>query len=509
MKRVILKKVVSAAMAITMALGIMSESFVITASAEDGSSNNTSSVIEENQNSVQLLGTENSSSNPSSGSSEEVEPEPDDKPEFNLDNQCYITNYRVVDSLGNSLAKVKPGDKVIIAVTVIDERVKAESFGVPAGVQTGRIHVTMNQGTFSIPSASSVTVKMRGRVGEAISYTIEFRDVTYVGGKPDFSFGVSYTGENGTNNDNNVPLRVPYTNLSIGISQATDDVPAPTIILNSANYGNVAIAGKAFSLNTSAINTSDSLELENVSVQIVLPQGISMSTGNSQVLIGKVGKKGTINHTFNLIAQGGTAETETLPVDLIYSFEALVGGQRQQFTSTQKISINVQQQSRFDIQGITYDAVGYLGRDSYITVNLANKGKSIIYNVSAEVVSEDFTGAEVEFLGNINPGTSTDAEFNIMPSKQGESKGKVVVTYEDASGNEYKLEKEFKMDVQEEVMVDPIMPDDPTNGVPEEKTSFTPYIIGGVIIAGAAGLFIYKKKKAKRLAELEDEDEDI
>ena len=54
---------------------------------------------------------------------------------------------------GKKLAKVEPGDKVIVAVTVIDERVKAEDFGITGNnVKTNRIHATMTQGAFTISS---------------------------------------------------------------------------------------------------------------------------------------------------------------------------------------------------------------------------------------------------------------------------------------------------------------------------------------------------------------------
>ena len=35
------------------------------------------------------------------------------------------------------------------------------------------------------------------------------------------------------------------------------------------------------------------------------------------------------------------------------------------------------------------------------------------------------------------------------------------------------------------------------------------YILGLAVVAGAGGFVFYKKKKAKRLAELEEDDEDI
>ena len=502
MRKKILKKVTSVAMAAVMVAGLMGNSLYLPAFAEGE---------EQGANSVVV----NSSSETTSSSSSETPSIPDEKPEEPVSpaGNAYITNYRVVDMAGNSIAKVKPGDKVIVAVTVIDERINADEFGVPSGAQTSRIHVTMNQGAFSINSPSSVTVKMRDNVvasngKPAICYTITFRDVTYLGGKPEFGFGISYTGENGTNNDNNMPLPYPHTDLNISITQATDDVPAPTVILNSANYGKYAVAGQAFSLNTVATNTSENLELDNVSVKIELPQGLSMSSGNSQVLIGKVGKKGTINHTFNLVANGATAETTSLPVKLIYTFEAVVNGARTQYTSTQDISINVQQPTRFDIQSMNYEEVMYAGNNGSMSVQLVNKGKTTVYNVSAEIVSDTFKGAEVEFLGNVNAGSNAEADFDLMADKAGKGTGKLVITYEDAIGTQSKIEKEFSIDVQESMPVDPGI-EEPMLPPEEPTKNFTPYIVGVVVIAAGGFVFYKKKQKAERLAELEDEDEDI
>ena len=433
--------------------------------------------------------------------------------------KIYISNYEVVDQNGKALSKVNPGDKVIIAISVVDERIKASEFGVSAGSNTERIHINMAQGAFSVPSSSVIDVKMRNPVSvrnalgqsyDAICYTIAFRGVTYLGGNPQFSFGVSYTGKNGTNNNDNMPLPYPHTDLDINITQATDDVPAPTIILNSANYGKVAIVGEPFALSTVATNTSSNLELDNVSLKIVLPNGITLANGNSQVLIGTVGKGGTIDHTFNLIAEGVANDVNSLPVELIYTFEAFVGGKRAQFTSSQDISINVQQPTRFDIQNMFNDVEMFMGNESYMSASLVNKGKTTVYNVTAELVSDTLTAYDVEFLGNIMPGSTAEAEFDFTASQVGAANGKLLVTYEDASGTQYTLERDFTIEVLEEMVWDEPMYNEPVVMPAEEKTNFIPYIIGGIAVAGAVAFaVIRKKKKAKRLAELEGEDEDI
>lgn len=437
----------------------------------------------------------------------EEEPTPSTTPKATT--PAYIAAYQVVNYSGAAVAKVVPGDKVIVAVTVVDPMVDDTAEPFPAnGAQTNRIHVNMMQGAFSLTSSSSISVRMRERVyvdgADRICYTIEFRDVTYVGGKPDFAFGVSYT----KSNNSPMPGR-QYTSLNVNINQATDDIPAPQIILNSANYGKSATVGEVFSLSTVATNTSDMLELDNVSVKIVLPQGLSMASGNSQVLIGKVGKNGTISHTFSLKADGVSVDVTTLPVQLVYTFEAVVNGARTQFTSTQDISINVQQPMRFSIQSIDYDEMMYLGNEGYINVSVVNKGKSGVSNVQVDIESDDFYGWETEFLGNIAAGSSSDASLYFYANETGTATGKVIVTYEDATGNEYSFEEEFTIEVNEPFFYDPGFIE-PAPSVVEKKGSALPYIIAVVAVAAAGGGFVfYKKKKAKRLKELEDDDEDI
>ena len=537
MKRVILKKVISAAMAVVIAGSMLADFAAVSAYATDGETPVVSdTVVTDAQPTQEPAGdttptpqptatpeptpTPTPQATPTPQPTPTPAPTPEPTPAFVATNDnIYIANHRVVDSLGSPLAKVTPGEKIILSVSVIDERIKADEFGVPAGQNTGRIHINLAQGAFSIPSSAVIDVKMRnpvtvantqGQTYQALSYTVTFRDVTYLGGTPSMAFGVSYTGQNGTNTDNNMPLPYPHTTLELAVSQATDDVPAPTIILNNANYGKVAIIGEPFALVTTATNTSTNLDLDNVSLKIVLPQGITLANGNSQVLIGKVGKGGTIDHTFSLIAEGVANDVTSLPVQLIYTFEAFVGGRRTQFTSQQDISINVQQPTRFEIQNMFNDMEMFMGNESYMSASLVNKGKTTVYNVTAELVSDTLTAYDVEFLGNIMPGSTASAEFDFTASEMGTANGKLLVTYEDASGTQYTLEREFTIEVMEEPVWNEPVIDMPVVEPAVEKSSFVPYVIGGVAVIAAGGFFLWKKKqKAKRLAELEDEDEDI
>jgi len=307
-----------------------------------------------------------------------------------------------------------------------------------------------------------------------------------------------------------VPLAVPYTLITQTITQAVDDVPEPKIILNSANYGGVAYIDNPFTLYTVATNTSEYVDLENVSVRVELPSGITMANGNSQVLIGEVDRNGTIQHNFSLVVTGVENGVTNLPVNIVYDFEAYVKGERKTYTTEQTVAINIEQETKFEISKLDYMESITQGEENIISVYLINKGKTTVNNVTVEIESDMVNGPQTVFAGNIMPGTEGLADIYFTINDIGTASGKIIVTYEDAKGKQSALEKEFSLEVMEAyypVWDDPVvdMPvEEPQKGVPAAAIAVG---VAAVAAAGGAAFVIKKKRKAKKLAE--DEDEDI
>lgn len=412
----------------------------------------------------------------------------------------YIANYVVMDVAGNEVTSVKPGDNVIIALNIVDERIKHT-----VGKQPKSVRARLSQGAFTSSNAENVSYTIRDLATEgskiAFQYAVVFHDIKYLGGVPEISFDVSYP------NDANIPVSLPNSILKQSITQAVDDIPEPKVILNSADYGGVAVIGKNFTLSTVATNTSDFVALDNVSVRIELPKGMAMSGGNSQVLVGSVSKKGQISHGFNLIVTGVENDVTSLPIKLTYEFEAYVKGVRKTYTSVQDISVNIEQATKFDISKLNFMETVNVGEEGSISVSLVNKGKTTIYNVTAEIKSDKVNGTQTTFVGNVNPGSESSADIYFPVGEPGTITGKVIVTYEDAKGKSSTIEKDFSM----EAMEAPMYPgfDIPTDIPEEPKKSVLPWIIGIVVVAaGAGGAFIVIKKR-KEAKKLEDENEDI
>ena len=436
---------------------------------------------------------------------------------FNIDptKSVFIQSYEIMDDDGDELTTVKPGDNVRIKFNVVDNRVAYKN------APPQRIRARMAQGAFINNDADDVSYRVQnvGKLGDSagydgeyadyyvLAYSVTFKDVTYNGGVPDVSFDVSYINKI---SGSDVPLAVPYTLLTQEITQAIDDIPEPKIILNSANYGGAAYIEKPFTLSTVSTNTSEYADLENVSVRVELPSGITMYSGNSQVLIGKVKSKGTIRHDFSLVVTGVDNGVTNLPVKIIYEFEAYVKGERKTYVTEQTVAINIEQETKFEISKLDYMESITQGEESIISVYLINKGKTTVNNVTVEIECDMVNGPQTVFAGNIMPGTEGLAEVYFTVNEMGTAAGKIIVTYEDTKGKQYAMEKEFSMEVMEAyypVLDEPVidMPmEEPKAGIP----AFV-WILAAVVIAGAAAaaVIVIKKRKAKKSAE--DEDEDI
>ena len=110
------------------------------------------------------------------------------------------------------------------------------------------------------------------------------------------------------------------------------------------------------------------------------------------------------------------------------------------------------------------------------------------------------------YVGNMSSGSSDDFSFSFIPREVGPMEGKVIFTFEDASGQEQVIEKPFVFEAME-------MPvwDDPMMDVPmEEPKPEVPWnaIAAVAAVAAVIGLVIRKKHKKKKLHEqLEMEEE--
>ena len=138
--------------------------------------------------------------------------------------------------------------------------------------------------------------------------------------------------------------------------------------------------------------------------------------------------------------------------------------------------------------------------------------------MSAELRGEGFTTSEGnQFIGNVNSGTESSADFTISPTQAGTLNAQLVITYENERAEEKTITKDLTFTVEEMVFDDPgMMPgidDIPTEpaqtGMPVWAWAVIVVLVAGVV----ATVVVIVRKKIKKRKEneklMEDDDEDI
>ncbi|OQA18171.1 MAG: hypothetical protein BWY61_02070 [Firmicutes bacterium ADurb.Bin354] len=207
------------------------------------------------------------------------------------------------------------------------------------------------------------------------------------------------------------------------------------------------------------------------------------------------------------------------------------------YTAQSNVSIPVKQEARVDSGDaeITPENVE-VGQSVNVMFPVYNKGKTILYNVQVEFVSESFTGGST-FLGKLDPGATgnVDAMLDAVAATEDEGIVKAVISYEDEAGNVTEVEKELNIFVSESYgddMYDMPEIDEDGDGImdgmdydgdgiideyygPQKKSFSIPWwvwlIVGffgvAVIVVVIVIVVVAKKKKlAAELAKIDDEE---
>ena len=438
----------------------------------------------------------------------------------------YVSAYTVTDAAGNELQRIEEGQKCRIIIAVVDPRIKVDTSSSVSVENQKEAWLTPSGGTplaanvkvtstasFASPSLgdiSTTTFTADKITSNGLEYAIILNDITYLGGDNKLSLDLSY---------NNYALQLSTITQPISqcVGSSTEGAKASALVVTSASYGGGSInAGSDFALTVDVLASGGTVGAENVAVNLALPEQITVASGSTNIFVGNMKPGASTQVTFQLnasaVANGGS-----------YNITVNVSGNSASdsaaLTAQMPVTVPIVQPERFEISRTDFPEYLSMGEEGYASVSFVNKGKGIIYNVSAEITGDGITTTEGnQFIGNIAAGTESSADFTIQTANAGTLNGLLTVTYEDEKGNAKTLTKEFSMTVEEMQMggddtmgggMDTMVPMEPEpTGVPV----WVWIVVGvGVVAAVVVVLVVLKKKKAKRRAAqlMEDDDEDI
>ncbi|HIR60781.1 MAG TPA: hypothetical protein IAB37_04325, partial [Candidatus Faecivivens stercoravium] len=295
----------------------------------------------------------------------------------------------------------------------------------------------------------------------------------------------------------------------------------PQVIIESYSYGEEpsVVGGSTFTLTMTLRNTSATTAIENV--KMVVSSAADETTGgvftpansSNSFYIDRVAPGGTFTESIDLTVKAD-ASPKSYGVDIALDFQAKEGSNYQDLKSTETITIPVTQPDRFEVEDVQISDYNYVGDSIYCSVSYVNMGKNPIYNLTISVEGTGFSTAEPSaYIGNVEAGSGDYYEPSLTADMAGPVEGKIILTYEDAAGNQSTVERPFSTTVQE-MMVDPGI-DMPVEPVVEE-TGLP--LAGKIAIGAGAGVVVIvvvvvvlklrKKRRRKATPDFDEDDED-
>lgn len=303
---------------------------------------------------------------------------------------------------------------------------------------------------------------------------------------------------------------------------------APPIIIQNYDFGGeYVIGGTAFPLKLTVQNADSTTVIENLKVTINGgagngDSGVAFSPANSSnsFFIENLPGKATTDIEIDLLPRADS-KPDSYPVNVTFEYEYIANGKRAKGeTVTETITIPLQQEDRFTLNPAQYPESAGMGEMVYISTSFVNKGKSAVYNVTADVEGEGFDKSQgTYYVGNVNSGSEEYYDVQITPNVEGNVKGNIVVTYEDSNGTQKEQKLPFSFNVISYSWDDPgiVEPgwEDPgmmEPGMVEGNGGFPMwawFAIGGGVVVIAIIVIVIVVKHRKKKRELEDDDEII
>ena len=399
--------------------------------------------------------------------------------------------------------------------------------------------------------ADAGTVKLLSNANDPFQIEVLFKNAKWVGPGNNVSWAITYPaaqkpGINGsipivaTDNSNPTPDAPPMPEApQEGGDQQSDSVEgwnefsgdpnedpgdtapeapkpaaaAPNLIIDNYSYGGTSVqAGKTFDLSINFMNTSRALAVENIVMSLETAEGISIANSSNTFYFETLKPRHNITQNITLRATGkGENSSPTIRVN--FRYEYIDQNQRMEITRSETIAIPVTQPERFEITEPTLPEM-QVGMESVLSFPYVNKGKGTLYNVAVKIEGDVDALQPVQNLGNFESGRSGTIDAIFTTTQEGPTPFKIIVTYEDADGNEKK--REFKYEQTVMAMPEPELPPemmDPMDPQLEEQSSHNwMWIVGVILIVALGGGFWWfkkRKKKTNKVSEAEKENEEI
>lgn len=439
----------------------------------------------------------------------------------NTKNDYVISSGRVANltfTVVDTAHKADPADDTNLKKMVADLKDKDKTkISIDAGSFKAARFDDANQTTYEIVETSfavasdgdyylTYQVKINGAVydgtGKTLGFTVTSSDINY-----SKSFSVEITQCKPT--EPRTPSKDDDDDDEDKIHSAT-----PYVIVSNYNYGGGQVtAGDVFDLTINFYNTSETIDVENMVMTITTPEAFSLTSSSNTFYISDLEAQKTLSKKVSVQAKPN-AKPESHAIEVSFRYQYIADGTRKDGDTKESIAIPVVQLDRFSVDPIEMQNQMFVGEEIPVTVNMVNKGRSEVYNISGEITGNIANPGQRQNLGNLESGKSESMDFYITCTEPGWVNGEVIITYEDVNMVVKTVAVPYSIEVisfddtfnPEPGWEEPGMEVPPEEGQ-NNKLGIIIAVVAGVVTAAAVLLVIRKKKMASKAASEEEDEE--
>ncbi|WP_054742598.1 COG1361 S-layer family protein [Cellulosilyticum ruminicola] len=389
-----------------------------------------------------------------------------------------------------------------------------------SGAEKLKITVTGDEGI--VPKSQNLFFLNKLGRGETKQYTVTFAaTAAAVSSAHAIKIEIEY-GEGETpvvvNQYGSVNITNPKKDKEDNKSEEGDDKDKkgkPKVIVGEYSVNPVVVkAGENFELEIGFLNTSKKEAVHNLKANLKIVEQGENNTGtvfapvkaSNTFYIADLnpGETQTKKITMYTIP---SAAPKTYEVSLEMAYEDKDGTE---VTATENIGIPVEQATKIEIGDINVD-LGQVGMEAALSASIYNTGKTNVTNVIVHIEGEGFSVQDNKvFIGALESQAQETYAPTLIPEQEGILTGKLIIDYEDTTGEAKQIIEEFNFEVEAAMPIADEMPSD--DEMPMEEVSHGPkwqYIVGiggGVIVLIVVGIVVMKKRKKKKEEMMLDED---
>lgn len=397
-----------------------------------------------------------------------------------------------------------------------------EGIGTAKNVRVSMVSEDAN--VFPISQSKFILGDMAGKKKTPLSFT--FSSTNEVKTK---NYPIKVVVEYDMKKDDKVTTQSIEQFVGVLIKEKPDDTDkktsVPKVIISNyyTDPAKIVRAGENYTLHMVFQNTNKTKAVKNMKVTL-RPRGSekNQTTGSSDNVftpqessnifyVDELGPNKTTEQTMVMYTLPD-AMAKTYPIEIEFDYEYEQAGEVKSNQMTNEIGIHVVQPAKLEIGQIQPPMEVYVGEPAELGVEFYNTGKVNLANLMVKTEGDFDVRDGNYFVGTFQMG-NTESYYPYLVAKEvGEKKGKVIFTYEDATGKEQVVEQEFAINVMEKVeedsMNEGMMKDMENMPKPEEEkgSNLLLYIgIGaGCLILLIVIIVIVKKRKRKGMTFDED-----